>query len=171
MLASDDKTRSVLLGWGLLLILPLALVVPGCSESGSTAGSADSVAHTGEGQSLGTVVFPTPCDAAAQASLERGLALLHHMTYIAAGSSFRAAAEIDLDCAIAYWGGAMTYIHPLWPDVTSDELIVAGRNLLDRAMAAGHRDERDVRYIAAARGYFDGDARAKSERLVDFLAG
>ncbi len=159
-------------------VLPILLVVLaafGCGESDPTGDTASATLGTPAlseaGEPLGTVVFHTSCDAAAQPILERGLALMHHMTYLQAESTFREAAEIDPECAIAYWGVAMTYIHPLWPDVTSDEKIVAGRELLDRAMAVSHRDEREEKYVAAARGYYDGDGRTKTERKADFLAG
>ena len=29
-------------------------------------------------------------------------------------------------CALAYWGMAMTYVHPLWPDVPPDEAFERG---------------------------------------------
>ncbi len=159
----------------LLLTLLFALVVSGCAEHDSIGRPAEpfqgTEALSEDGERLGTVVFPTSCKASVQPDLERGLALLHHMTYVQAERVFRAAAEDDPECAIAYWGAAMTYAHPLWSDVTPDEKIVAGRELLDRAVSAGHRNEREESYIAAARGYFDGDGRGKSDRLTDFLAG
>ena len=125
-----------------------------------------------DGRPLGSVSFPTSCDGSVQAELERGLALLHHMTYVTAERTFLAAAEADPECAIAYWGAAMTYVHPLWPDVISAEKHAAGLVLLERAAAANHRSPREDGYIAALGAYYDGGfGRTEQERLAAFRAG
>jgi tetratricopeptide (TPR) repeat protein len=128
---------------------------------------------SGTGKSLGTVHFPTSCTPEAQAHLERGLALLHHMTYLKAEGSFRAASEADPDCAIALWGIAMTYVHPLWPDVVPPENMTAGRELLDRASGAANTSEREQAFVDALRGYYDAEGPEVTEldRLNGYLAG
>ena len=35
-----------------------------------------------------------------------------------------------LDCALAYWGSAMTYVHPLWPDTVPDDKLAKGQSLI-----------------------------------------
>ena len=102
-----------------------------------------------DGQTLGAVQFPTSCDEPAKTLLDRGLALLHHMTYMESKETFGQAAEVDPDCAIAYWGAAMTHVHPLWPDAISAAQLEAGQTLLDRAATAAHASERERAYIAA----------------------
>jgi tetratricopeptide (TPR) repeat protein len=149
----------------------LVLASAGCGGGGGESQTATADASL-DGQSLGTVQFPTSCDPSAQENLERGLALLHHMTYLAAEAEFKKAAEADPECAIAYWGAAMTYAHPLWPDVTPADKLAAGQQLLDRAAAAGHRNAREDAYLAAAQAYYtDGATRSKSEQLASFLDG
>jgi len=78
------------------------------------------------GGQLGTVHWPTSCASAVQPQLERGLALLHHMTYRGARATFEAVAVQDPDCAMAYWGQSMTHIHPLWSDPPSEETFQQG---------------------------------------------
>jgi len=39
--------------------------------------------------------------------MERGVALLHHMTYAGARKVFEASGEADPDCALPYWGVAI----------------------------------------------------------------
>ena len=126
-----------------------------------------------DGKSLGTVHFPTSCTPDAQRHLERGLALLHHMTYLKAEASFRAAAEADPDCAIASWGMAMTYVHPLWPDVVPQEKLNAGRMLLDQAASATNTSEREQAYVNALRGYYgtEDEDLTELDRLRGYLAG
>ncbi|HSL69031.1 MAG TPA: hypothetical protein VK864_02260, partial [Longimicrobiales bacterium] len=66
-------------------------------------------------QALGKVDFPISCSAPAQAEFNRGIALLHHMTYPRARESFDRVAALDPRCALAHWGIAMTLFQPLWP--------------------------------------------------------
>ncbi len=129
------------------------------------------MAVTADGKSLGEVVVESPCAEAVQDQLVRGLALLHHMTYVRAKASFAAAAEVDPKCAFAYWGQAMTYVHPLWPDTVSDEHLAAGRGLLDRARQAAHRNDRDNAYIGAIQAYYDAGEGSERDRLAALLAG
>ena len=68
---------------------------------------------------VGDVDFPVGCSAEAAPLVERGVALLHHMMYDEARFVFGMADDRDPDCAMAYWGQAMSLIHPLWPDVPS----------------------------------------------------
>jgi tetratricopeptide (TPR) repeat protein len=112
------------------------------------------------------VRFPTSCTSDAQPVLERGLALLHHMTYDQAEAEFRSAAQLDPDCAIAYWGAAMTFVHPLWPDTVPPEKLATGRELLDKARAARHSSKRERAYIAALQSYYtdEGDSSEADRR-------
>ncbi len=135
------------------------------------AAGAGTPVTTPEGDALGVVDLPTSCSDAAQAELERGLALLHHMNYVRAEPVFKAAAEADPDCALAYWGAAMTYVHPLWPDTISAEKRAAGEELLAKAAAAAHTSEREGAYVAALAGYYQGEERSERERLASFLEG
>jgi hypothetical protein len=63
---------------------------------------------------LGDVAFANSCAATAQAPFLRGLALLHDFEYATAAQAFRAAQAADPGCAMAYWGEAMTFNHPVW---------------------------------------------------------
>jgi tetratricopeptide (TPR) repeat protein len=126
-----------------------------------------------EGKPLGTVVFASSCTPEAQEHLHQGLALLHHMTYLQAEPAFRAAAEADPDCAIAHWGIAMTFVHPLWPDTVPPEKLEAGRDLLARAASAAHTSEREQDYIEALSAYYgaEGEDSTERARLLAFQTG
>ena len=127
-------------------------------------------AYDAAGQSLGTVQFPNSCDASAQATLARGLALLHHMTYEDALVAFTAASDSDPDCAIAWWGAAMTHLHPLWPDTVPPAALDEGRAWLDRARAATHISTREAAYIDAVAAYYDTEG-SELDRLAAFRDG
>jgi tetratricopeptide (TPR) repeat protein len=63
---------------------------------------------------VGDVAFANSGKAEAQATFLRGLALLHNFEYPTAAEMFRKAQELDPAFAMAYWGEAMTYTHPVW---------------------------------------------------------
>ena len=63
---------------------------------------------------LGTIDFPTSGPPAAQVHFVRGALFLHSFEYGSAAAAFREAQRAAPDFAMAYWGEAMTYNHPLW---------------------------------------------------------
>ena len=62
----------------------------------------------------GEVAFANSGAKAAQADFAAGMALLHDFEYPAAAEAFRRAQTADPGFAMAYWGEAMTYNHPVW---------------------------------------------------------
>ena len=66
------------------------------------------------GQKLGTIDFPTSATADAQAAFVRGVLFMHSFEYEDAGKAFRVAQAAQPDFAMAYWGEAMSYNHPVW---------------------------------------------------------
>jgi tetratricopeptide (TPR) repeat protein len=63
---------------------------------------------------LGTIDFPASGAPAARAPFIRGVLWLHSFEYDSAARSFREAQRLDPGFALAYWGEALTYTHPLW---------------------------------------------------------
>ncbi|MGQ0646571.1 MAG: tetratricopeptide repeat protein [Gemmatimonadaceae bacterium] len=63
---------------------------------------------------LGRIVFPTSGRAEAQPLFIRGVLYLHSFEYDSAASAFREAQRLDPNYAMAFWGEAMTYTHPVW---------------------------------------------------------
>ena len=57
---------------------------------------------------LGKLSFPTSCDPKVQPAFERAVAMLHSFWYSAAEKGFRDVLKDDPQCAIAYWGLAMS---------------------------------------------------------------
>src|ERR1700694_4197611 len=74
---------------------------------------------------IGTVHMEVSCGADASARFDRGLALLHNFWYDRALAEFTAVIAAHPDCAIAYWGAAMTYNHPLWAPPTKTDIKAA----------------------------------------------
>src|SRR5947208_4310319 len=85
---------------------------------------------------LGTIDFPTSGAPAARAPFIRGVLLLHSFEYGDAARAFREAQRLDSGFALAYWGEAMTYTHPVWNEQDGN----AARAALQRLAAT--RDAR-----------------------------
>jgi len=69
---------------------------------------------------LGTISFPTSGARAAQKPFIRGVLLLHSFEYEDAAAAFREAERLDPGFALAYWGEAMTWTHPIWDQQNVD---------------------------------------------------
>ena len=67
-----------------------------------------------QSQQLGTIQFPTSASGPTQAAFIRGVLFLHSFEYESAATAFREAQRLSPDFALAYWGEAMTYTHPVW---------------------------------------------------------
>src|SRR6059036_1400890 len=99
-------------------------------------------------EKLGVVKFPTSCSASVQKDFERAVALLHSFAYSAAEKAFRDVSSADPKCAMAHWGIAMTYFHPLWPPPLPEENAARGREEIERARQLGGSD-REREFIEA----------------------
>lgn len=111
---------------------------------------------------LGEVDFPVSCNAEAQTQIETGVAQLHHMMYDRARPLFQAATKADPDCAMAWWGLAMTHFQPLWHP-TSDAGLERGKAASQEARSIGAPTEREEGYIAAVHAFFS-DPQTAAER-------
>jgi Tfp pilus assembly protein PilF len=116
---------------------------------------------------VGEVAFANSGSAAAQEPFLRGLALLHNFEYPDAAEQFRKAQSIDPGFAMAWWGEAMTFNHPVWFQQDAD----AARTVLGRlgatpeARLAKAKTERERDYLRAVEVLYGSGT--KEER--DFL--
>ena len=99
---------------------------------------------------LGAVSFEISCKAQVQSDFNRAVALLHSFWHSEAQRAFEKVAATDPNCAMAYWGVAMSHFHLglSWPAAADIEL---GREALTKAEAASEKDAREAAYIAALR--------------------
>ena len=121
---------------------------------------------------LGNVEFSTTCKKSQQASMNNALALYHHMMYKQAEITFKTIIKNHPNCAMAYWGYAMTLFHPLWPDTISDESLLLGEKAISKALSIPNASIRETLYINAAANYYkDWQNTHEKDRIIAWEQG
>jgi len=122
-------------------------------------------------EQVGKVNFPSSCAPEVQASIEKGVALLHSFQYEEARQEFTSAAQQDAHCAIADWGSALALYHQLW-DFPNIATLANGRKEIEKAQALSAATDREREYIAAAAAFYRDDAKlSHKERRQAYSAG
>lgn len=116
---------------------------------------------------LGTLSFPNSGAPAAQGDFVRGVLFLHSFEYDSAAAAFRRAQTADPDFALAYWGEAMTYTHPIW----DDQDLPAARAVLTRlaptaaARAVKARTDRERAWMHTVEVLYGDGSKARRDTL------
>ena len=134
----------------LVLALAIAFVVPRelvCATA----------PEPGDLRAAGKVQFSISCTPEVQSEFSRGVALLHSFFYEEARRIFTSVAERDPKCAMAQWGIAMTWWHPIWTPPTPDEMR-AGKEAIGKAMAMDGGTDRERGFITALNAYYSTTA-------------
>ena len=105
-------------------------------------------------QELGRVHFQTSCTPQAQEKFDRALALVHSFVYPDSVKAFTEAAAADPQCAIAYWGIAISHrpnplILPLAAAVLKN-----GLEAVEKGNAIGAKTEGERDWLAAIELYY-----------------
>src|SRR6476646_87337 len=108
----------------------------------------------GDLRGVGKVTFPITCASDVQSDFARGVALLHSFFYEEARRVFTSVAERDPKCAMAQWGIAMTWWHPIWTPPTPDEMR-AGKAAIEKAMSMNAGSDRERGFITALNTYYN----------------
>lgn len=114
---------------------------------------------------LGHISFPVSCSPESQRAFEYGVALLHSFQYDEAAKTFSQITRLEPDCAMAYWGIAMSLYHPLWAAPTSSDL-AKGIATVDKARSIGAKTQRERDYITAIGNFYKGDKVPDQQRAV-----
>jgi hypothetical protein len=122
---------------------------------------------------VGEVSFANSGAPAAQEPFLRGLALLHDFEYADAAAEFHKAQAADPDFAMAYWGEAMTYNHPVWmqQDPAAARAALGRLGATPEARLAKAKTERERDYLRAVEIlYGDGTKEERDFRYSDAMA-
>jgi hypothetical protein len=120
------------------------------------------------GERLGTVTFPISCQTAMQQPFERAVALLHSFWYLESLKAFTALTQADPDCAMGYWGIALSLWYQIWSP-PSPAALQRGWEAIERAKMAPTTTPRERDYIAAAEAFFkDWNTRDHRTRAMAY---
>jgi len=121
---------------------------------------------------LGHIEFPTSGSAPAQLHFVQGVLLLHSFEYSDAREEFQAASKIEPHFAMAYWGEALTYTHPIWmqQDVTAARAALARLAPTPDARLALAPTEREKDYLHGVELlYGEGDKVSRDKAYANAL--
>ncbi|MEZ4946719.1 MAG: hypothetical protein R2804_14380 [Cyclobacteriaceae bacterium] len=93
---------------------------------------------------LGSIYFDVTGSEEAVKNFEEGLLLLHSFEFDDAATAFIEAQKIDSTMAMAYWGEAMTYNHPLWAEQSYEEAKTALNKLSDSPEARVEKSSTEI---------------------------
>lgn len=123
-------------------------------------------------QNLGSIDFPTSGSAAAQPHFIKGVLLMHSFEYDDAREAFVEAQKADPAFAMAYWGEAMTFNHPVWQRSSPELAKAALARLAPTAEArrAKAPTEKEKDWLGAVeRLYGAGDKPARDFGYADAM--
>lgn len=110
---------------------------------------------------MGTISFPVSGNAACKKSFTEGMLAMHSFMYDDAREQFEAAVKADPGCAMARWGIAMSYSHPLWGEEKLAESRAALAAITNEAKLTG----KERAWIESARVlHGDGEYRPRLAR-------
>jgi tetratricopeptide (TPR) repeat protein len=147
-----------------LVLLSAAILALGAGAGAPAEAPAQPlVAPAGE-----EVDFQISCGAPAQKMFRHAVWMLHSFWYPEAVKAFTAVTEAEPDCAMGYWGIAMSNWYPLWYP-PGPVALKAGADAVAKAMAASQQTDRERAYIGAiATFYRDSDKLDHRTRAVAY---
>lgn len=118
-------------------------------------------------EKVGQVAFPISCKKTVQKSFERGVALLHSFSYSEAEQAFTSVIQTDPDCAMGYWGIAMSFYHPLW-EMPDAKALRRGWAFSVRGKKTA-KSEREKEYLSAIEAFYhDSDKVDHATRALAY---
>lgn len=152
-----------------LIVCSLLLIVVAWADEGHH--------HALSDEEIGSVQFSTSCSNHVTASFNRAVALLHSFQYEKSREALEAVAKQDPNCAMAYWGIAMSHYHGLWGngDMHAGQAAITRAQQIAAANSA--TSARDKSYIDALAEIYKEDgkdsythAHAFEQRMAELQA-
>ncbi len=160
-----------------LFLLLTGILLPGCKNKNSNTQPVNvaSIAGLRKGdivtcgpakEQFGNVAFTLSATQKVKDSFNLALALLHSFEYEEAEKAFAKVIDMDPNCAMAYWGVAMSNFHPLWSPPNKTEM-EKGARASEIAASLKGKNKRENEYIDAIHDFFHNgqqlDHRTRAE--------
>src|ERR1700693_3609373 len=130
---------------------------------------APALAQEDADQKLGKVHFATSCNETAQRRFDRAMRYQHSFWYAESKEIYQEVIKADPECAIAYWGIALSLLSNPHGAIPTPALPL-GLSAIEKAKAGGAKTERERDYIdALAVMYVDYDKTPQQERAQSYL--
>src|SRR5262249_11431818 len=140
---ADEEEDMKISTWSIAPVVAILLAVP--ATWAHRAGA--------RREGIGKAPFPPSCPAAPQPQSDGALALLHSFWYPESAKAFTAVTQTDPDCAMAYWGIAMSLWYQIWSP-PSPANVKRGAEAIEKASSIGAKTPRERDYIAAADAFY-----------------
>ena len=119
------------------------------------------------GKQFGEVSFSLSCKYSVRETFDLAISLLHSFEYDEAEKAFVNVIDADPDCAMAYWGVAMSIYHALWEPPSADKLVKGARVL--KIAESLPKTEREKEYLDAIGLYYKDweniDAKTRASKM------
>ena len=127
------------------------------------------IAQENSDQKLGAVHFATSCNETAQRRFDRAMRYQHSFWYTASREIYEETLKADPECAIAYWGIALSLLNNPHSPIPAPNLPL-GLAAIEKAKATGAKTQRERDYIDALSAmYVDYDKTSHQARVQSYL--
>jgi tetratricopeptide (TPR) repeat protein len=118
---------------------------------------------------IGTVDFQTSCKPAVKDDFNRAVALLHSFWFAESRTMFEEVLKADPNCAISYWGIALTHWGNPFGGLRAAQTIANGKAAIDKGQTTGSPTAREKAFIDAVAGLFSSaDVATQRARVVAY---
>jgi tetratricopeptide (TPR) repeat protein len=118
---------------------------------------------------IGTVDFQTSCNPATKTKFNEAVALLHSFWFAESRAAFESVLTTDPNCAMSYWGIALTYWGNPFGGQRSAQTIASGKAAIDKGLATGTPTPREKGYLDAVAILFSSnDVTTQRQRVLDY---
>jgi tetratricopeptide (TPR) repeat protein len=146
----------------------LFLIVSGCSQDNQDLSHESKAPLAQTRVSCGTVQFGNTYGLETDSNIAEGIAFYHHMTFPEAQARFQKVIDLEPNCMWGYWGKGLTFLHPIWPDAPTEQMLKEGKQLARMAVDKAET-LRERLFSAALMAYYRGsESKTESERLERF---
>ncbi|QNL22211.1 hypothetical protein HZR84_09770 [Hyphobacterium sp. CCMP332] len=161
----------------IFLTLVFALSLIGCKKKSSQTSVnltnidllRGEITLCGSGE-FGEVSFALSCDLEVRETFDLAISLLHSFEYTEAEKAFVKVLDADPECAMAYWGIAMSNFHSLWLQTGTDYL-AKGAKIIEASQSV-IKSEKEEAYLNAIAGFYnDWENVSRQTRINNFERG